>query len=235
MATKNKWPASTATLISPSSTEARAAGASGPGWLARLLRRKTAIWILLVLPGLWPVWPLVLSRDPTVATDPGKYVLHHLGFTAAVLLALVLTFSPLRIFWPKSALVRALNRHRRLVGVSVFVYASLHLTMHFIYEGGFGTFATDWKKPFIAFGLGAFAILLVLAVTSINPFVRRLGGRRWKNLHRLVYLAAGLVVWHQILARKLFPPQVVWIFGPLILLEIARIWHARARRPKKTA
>jgi len=182
---------------------------------------------LLVLPGLWPLWPLFIRRDFTVAADPGKYVLHHLGFTAAVLLAVVLTFSPLHRLWPKSSWTRALQRHRRLVGVTTFVYAALHVTMHFIYEGGFGTFATDWSKPFIAAGVVAFCILAILAATSFNAAVRWLGGKRWKGLHQLVYIAALLVIYHQILARKIFPQQVLWIFGPLALLEVLRIVRAR--------
>jgi sulfoxide reductase heme-binding subunit YedZ len=102
--------------------------------------------------------------------------------------------------------------------------------MHFIYEGGFATFATDWKKPFIAVGLAAFAMLAALAATSTNAAVRRLGARRWKWLHRLVYVAALLVIYHQVSARKVFPWQVVWIFGPVFLLQVGRIWRtARGR------
>lgn len=200
-------------------------------FLTKLVRSKFFVVALIVLPGLWPVWPMFVRGDASVLADPPKYVLHHLGFTAAVLLAIVLTFSPLRVAFPGSALTAALQRHRRLVGVSAFAYAALHVTMHFIYEGGFGTFAKDWRKPFIAVGVIAFAILFVLAATSLNAAVRRLGARRWKWLHRLVYVAAGLVVYHQISARKVFPMQVVWIFGPLLALEAWRLLRARRHRP----
>jgi methionine sulfoxide reductase heme-binding subunit len=197
--------------------------------IARLLRTPTFILALIIAPGLWPVWPMFLHPDATVLADPPKYLLHHLGFTASMLLAIVLTLSPLRAAFPRATPVATLQRHRRLIGVSTFVYAALHVTMHFIYEGGFGTFATDWKKPFIAVGLGAFVILLVLAATSFNAAVRWLGARYWKWLHRLVYVAAALVVCHQISARKVFPIQVVWIFGPVLLLEIWRVAVARRK------
>jgi len=59
--------------------------------LEKLLRSKIVIWILIVLPGLWPVWPIFIQHDSTVLADPLKYILHHLGFTACVLLAVVLT------------------------------------------------------------------------------------------------------------------------------------------------
>lgn len=196
--------------------------------ITAVLRSKAVVIALIVLPGLWPLWPMFVQPDATVLADPAKYVLHHLGFTASVLLAIVLCLSPLRILFPRLPAAMVLQRHRRRIGVSVFVLAALHVTMHFLYEGGFGSFlAEDWRKPFIAVGLVAFSILSVLAATSWNAAVRWLGARRWKRLHRLVYLAAALVVYHQISARKVFPLQVVWIFGPVLLLEVARVVRAR--------
>lgn len=197
------------------------------------LRSKRVVWTLLVLPGLWPLWPIFGLKDPSVTADPFKYVLHHLGFVACIVLAVVLSFSPLRALWPKWGVAQALNRHRRLVGVAAFVYAALHLATHLIYEGGFelaaipATLRTALDKPFQLTGLIAFVILLVLASTSVNAAIKWLGGKLWKNIHRLAYLAAGLAAYHQAAARKLFPMQVVWIFGPLVILEIARVWKQR--------
>ncbi|MSU24595.1 MAG: hypothetical protein EXS32_12330 [Opitutus sp.] len=202
-------------------------------FLEKLLRSKVVVWTLLVLPGLWPLWPIFVTKNSSVLADPLKVVLHHLGFTACVLLATVLTFSPLRVLWPKWGVALALNRHRRLVGVSAFVYAALHFTTHLIYEGGTDVAAlpsilrTALKKPFQLTGLITFAILLVLAITSLHVFVRWLGGKRWKNLHRLAYVAAALATYHQAAARKIFPMQVVWIFGPLVVLEVARVIRQR--------
>jgi sulfoxide reductase heme-binding subunit YedZ len=203
--------------------------------LAKLLRSKLVVWTLIVLPGLWPVWPIFVTKDPSVLADPLKFVLHHLGFVACLLLAIVLTFTPLRVLAPKNEIALALNRHRRLVGVSAFVYAALHFATHIIYEGGTEVSAipailrTAVTKPFQLTGLIALAILLVLAVTSLHALVRWLGGKRWKNLHRLTYVAAALVAYHQAAARKVFPPQVLWIFVPLVVLELARIVKQRAK------
>jgi sulfoxide reductase heme-binding subunit YedZ len=206
-------------------------------FLEKLLRSKAFVVTLIILPGLWPAWPL-LRHDPSVLADPLKYVLHHLGFVACLLLAVVLSFTPLRVLFPKWGVALALNRHRRLVGVSAFVYAALHFTTHLLYEGGFGILASDIKKPFLITGLTAFTILLVLAATSFNAAVRWIGGKRWKNLHRLAYVAAGLAAYHQAAARKIFPMQVLWIFVPLAVLEVLRIIRQRqtARAPvKRTA
>ncbi len=205
--------------------------------LEKLLRSKRVVWTLLVSPGLWPLWPIFVSKNPSVTADPFKHVLHHLGFVACIVLAIVLSFSPLRALWPKWGVAQALNRHRRLVGVAAFVYAALHLTTHLLYEGGFAlaaipvTLKTALDKPFQLTGLIAFTILLVLAVTSMNSVIKWLGGKLWKNIHRLAYVAAGLAAYHQAAARKLFPMQVVWIFGPLVILEIARIWQQRQPKP----
>ena len=193
-------------------------------FLEKLIRAKTFVVVCIVLPGLWPVWPL-LRHDPSVLADPLKYVLHHLGFVACVLLVVVLAFTPLRVLFPKSGLVQALNRHRRLVGVSAFFYALLHLATHLLYEGGFAILASDIKKPFLVTGLIAFTVLFILAVTSLHRAVRWLGGRRWKQLHRLAYVAVALVAYHQAAARKIFPMQVLWIFVPLLLLELLRIYR----------
>ena len=201
--------------------------------LEKPLRSKLVIWTLLVLPGLWPLWPIFVREDPSVTADPLKFALHHFGFVACILLATVLSFSPLRVVWPKWGVAQALNRHRRLVGVAVFVYAALHLITHLVFEGGLelaavpATLKTAVEKPFQLTGLIAFTILLVLAATSWNAAIKWLGGKLWKNVHRLVYLAAILAVYHQADARKLFPMQVVWIFAPLVILEIARIWKQR--------
>jgi len=202
-------------------------------FLVRAVRSKAVVWTIIVLPGLWPIWPLAVEHDPSRLADPLKYILHHLGFVACLLLVTVLTFSPLRVLWPKSKIVQALNRHRRLVGVSAAVYASLHFCTHLIYEGGTDVSAlpsilrTAVRKPFQLTGLIALTILLVLAVTSLRVAIRWLGGRRWKNLHRLAYVAAALVAYHQAAARKIFPKQVLWIFIPLIVLEVARLIKSR--------
>ncbi len=210
-------------------------------WLEKLLRAKWVIWTLIVLPGLWPIYPWFIAKDPSVLADPLKVVLHHLGFIACLLLAIVLTFSPLRILFPKWGIAQALNRHRRLVGVSAFAYGLLHFATHVVYEGGTETeflpivLQSIVKKPFQLTGLIALTILLVLTITSLHALVRWMGGKAWKNLHRLTYVAAGLVAYHQAAARKIFPMQVVYIFGPLILLEIARVVKQRKSAAARAA
>ncbi len=188
------------------------------------------VWLAIVLPGLWPVWPLFVAQDPSALADPLKLILHHWGLMACLLLVAVLTFTPLRVLFRGNALVLALNRHRRLVGVSSAVYALLHFAVHVLYEGGADPqFIPDIvravvEKPFQLTGLIALSVLLVLALTSPHAVLRRMGAKRWKALHRLAYVAVALVAYHQVAAHKVFPMQVLWIFGPLGGLEVARVW-----------
>lgn len=202
------------------------------GILEKLLRAKPVVWLLIVLPGLWPAWPFFIRPDHTALADPLEYVLHHLGFLACLLLVAVLALTPLRVLFPRSRIALALNRHRRLIGVSAFTYALLHFIVHLVYEGGLAILASDITKPFLVTGMIALAILFVLAVTSLHVAVRWLGARRWKTLHRTAYVAAALAAYHQAAAEKTFPMQVVWIFGPLVLLELGRIAKQRIRRPE---
>ena len=145
------------------------------------------------------------------------------------------------MLFPKWGVAQALNRHRRLVGVSAFAYGAIHFSTHLFYEiqggvaGPAAVLASDVTKPFLITGMISLTILLVLAITSLHAAVRWLGGKRWKNVHRLAYVAAALIAYHQSAARKIFPMQVVWIFAPLVVLEIARIVKQRRQRAKNAA
>jgi sulfoxide reductase heme-binding subunit YedZ len=194
---------------------------------ATLLRSKPLVWGGLILPGLWPLGPLWLTPNAAAQTDPLRFILHHWGFVACVILVAGLSFSPLRVLWPRAEWVQALNRHRRLVGVAACVYALLHFGVQVWYvwdpELQLTVLYKELRKPFQLAGLAALLILIAMAITSLNWMVRQMGARHWKRLHRLVYIAAPLIAYHQAAARKIFPLQVVWIFGPLLALQAARL------------
>ena len=102
--------------------------------LVNILRSKLFIYALVALPGFYTFYP-ILSQNPTFLADPAKYLLEYVGKTATLLFIFVLSLSPLRALLPKSQLIAAVNRHRRIFGVSAFVYVVLHLSFYFIYEG----------------------------------------------------------------------------------------------------
>jgi sulfoxide reductase heme-binding subunit YedZ len=127
--------------------------------------------------------------------DPIAQALNQLGLIALVFLIAALACTPLKAIagwtWPM--------RLRRMLGVLAFFYASLHVITYAILDQGL-----DWhaiyddivKRKFIFFGFSTFVLLIPLAATSTNSALRRLGYVRWKQLHRLAYLAPALAVLH---------------------------------------
>lgn len=81
----------------------------------------------------------------------------------------------------------------------------------------------SFTKPFIWFGFGGLIILVILALTSNQWSIRMLGGKNWKRLHRLAYLAAALLIYHQAIAGKGHWYIARWLLFSLLTLELARI------------
>jgi DMSO/TMAO reductase YedYZ heme-binding membrane subunit len=135
-----------------------------------------------------------LRRDPSGAlpaftnqlgANPVERLLQVSGEIAIWTLGAVLSLSPLRVLFPRSAIVNALNRHRRYIGVSACIYGLLHLSCHVLYQGDCQDLLQSFTKPFTWFGLAGLSTLVLPPLTNNNWSVRRLGGKRWKLLHRL--------------------------------------------------
>lgn len=194
----------------------------------KFLARKEWVWLAVTLPILWPI-KRYASGDPRVLADPVEYFLHYTGVWAVVWLCVVLCLTPLRVLF-RSGWTRALNRHRRLTGNAAWAWATGHVGLYWIYIDGWQGLRENVGKPFIIAGLVAWVILSVLAFTSWRRVVRALGGKWWKRLHRLVYLAAALAFFHYIDQEKTGWGPVPYIVVPLLLLEIARLLVPRLRR-----
>jgi len=199
--------------------------------LARILGHK--LFALSILVGVG-VWLLVLpALTNQLGANPLEKLLHQTGEIAIWTLGSVLALTPLRTLFPKSRLVGALNRHSRYLGVTACLYGLLHFSCHILYEGGWNGLLRSFSKPFIWLGFTGLTILIILALTSNNWSVRKLG-RKWKRLHRLAYLAAALLLLHQSIAGKGHWYVARWLVFPLLALELARIvksWLFRARVP----
>jgi methionine sulfoxide reductase heme-binding subunit len=165
----------------------------------------------------------------TLGAEPVQVVLNRLGFWALTFLVLSLAATPAKaltgITWPL--------RLRRMVGLFAFGYGALHLAFY-VGVDKFFDLPEIWKdvttRRFQAVGLLTLLLLLPLAVTSTDGWVRRLGFARWKRLHRLVYLAAVLGVVHftwRVKADLLRP----LLYGTaLSALLLARLLPAAAKR-----
>ena len=161
-----------------------------------------------------------LRRDLTA--NPVEAVLHRLGFWALTLLCAALAATPLQrtlgLAWPL--------RVRRLVGLAAFGYGALHLAWYVAVDQGLEVdlLALDVvKRPFVTVGFAALLLLLPLAVTSTDGWVRRLGAGRWKRLHRLAWVAGGLGVLHfiwRVKADRLKPTAFAVLLGALLVVRL---------------
>lgn len=172
---------------------------------------------------------IVGSAQNTLGANPIAEMLNRLGVLALIFLIATLACTPLRILfdwsWP--------GKLRRMLGLTSFFYACMHVLVYAVADHG-ANFTEIWndvsKRPFILVGLLAFAILLPLTLTSTAKAVKRLGGRRWQLLHRIVYAAGILGVIHFLLRVKkdLTEPAVYGLV--LVLLLAVRLIPAFRRR-----
>ncbi len=143
------------------------------------------------LPLIWLLWDYYTGN---LTINPIQAATQRTGKYALILLVLSLAATPANtLFGFRQAL-----KVRRALGLYAFMYAAIHLT---IFAGL--DYGLDWgllqgaifEKRFVLVGLGAFLILLSLAATSFKSSMKRMG-KNWKRLHKLVYLAGGLVIVH---------------------------------------
>ena len=191
--------------------------------------RRLPVWMVWLL-GLIPLALLVADTiTGNVGVDPVAAIEHRLGRTALYFLIGSLAVTPLLRITGIS-----LMRFRRALGLLCFTYAGLHVLAWVVIDMGFlwGQMARDIvKRPYLLFGMSAFLLLLLLAVTSNAWSIRRLGATGWRRLHRLVYVAAPLVALHWIWALKVFPVTPgLWLTLILALLALRIVVPRPLRR-----
>jgi len=176
----------------------------------------------------------VLGFQDGLGANPIEFVTRSTGFWTLTFLCITLAITPLRRLTGWQMLIRL----RRMLGLFAFFYACTHLLTYVWFDQWFSLeeIVKDvWKRPFITVGFAAFLLLVPLAITSTNRMVRKLG-RRWSQLHRLVYLVVILGVTHFWWLKQdkndLAQP---WLFSAIVLaLLLFRIlypiWQRRAVR-----
>jgi sulfoxide reductase heme-binding subunit YedZ len=176
--------------------------------------------------------PLVdlLRRASTggLGANPVSEALNRLGLLALIMLIASLACTPLKHLygwtWPL--------RLRRMLGLLAFGYATLHVGVYLLLEqrGALDSLAEDLvKRPFITVGMAAWLLLVPLAATSTAASVKRLGAQRWRRLHRLAYLAAGLGALHFLWRVKSDLREPLVYACVLAGLLLVRVVHARRR------
>jgi uncharacterized protein len=182
---------------------------------------RVVAWIVLAAPGI-VLLGMPLSRRE-LGIDPLKELFHRSGEIAIWTLGTVLCLSPLRTLFPRNKIVAALNGYRRSIGVTAFTYALLHVSFYFGYEGGIQSYLAGISEPFFVAGTAGFLTLCLLAATSNDWSIGRLGFPLWKWIHRLIYLAALALFYHQATAGKGNWGLALVLFIPLATLEALRI------------
>jgi len=198
---------------------------------------KPALFVLCLVPLaslVWRAFAVQLGPNPeqTLIWTLGLWTLRFLLFTLAV--------TPLRQLsgWAELA------RFRRMLGLFAFSYAALHFTCYLWLTNNFSLVAVAKdvvKHPFVLAGMTALTLMLPLALTSTNRMAKRLGGKRWQALHRLVYLIAVVAVfhfwWFKLAKNNTGEPKLyALLFGLLLAYRAGKAWQSRrvgAARPNQ--
>src|SRR5262249_17657004 len=163
--------------------------------------------------------------------EPVTYLQHETGDSTLKLLAVTLAITPAR----KLLGIPELIRFRRMLGLFAFFYAAVHLLIYLVLDQQMspaGIWADVAKRKFITIGFVGFVLLLALALTSTAGWIRRLGGKRWQALHRMIYVAAicGVIHYYWLVkSDKRWPLFYGAVFAGLLLWRLGD-WILKKRR-----
>jgi sulfoxide reductase heme-binding subunit YedZ len=178
-----------------------------------------------IIPGIVITMRLFAGEGDYV--NPAEALERATGFTALWFLLSSLAATPLRRLTKASAFTRL----RKPLGLWAWAYATVHLFCYLWFDQGF-LWGEIWydilKRPYVTVGFSAFLILLVLAVTSPTTAQKRLGGKRWKAIHQMVYIAGALGVLHFLWLVKFDVTEPVIAGMTLVGLLVMRL-KLRAR------
>lgn len=153
---------------------------------------KVVVFVNALIPLVLLLWDLYHKR---VGPNPLQFATTTTGMLTLIFLSLTVAITPLRKIFGINSLVKL----RRMLGLFAFFYGTLHLLTYIWFDRAFNfsSVVPDVvKRPFILAGMTAFILMVPLAITSTNKMVKRLGGKRWAQLHRLVYLSIIAAVVH---------------------------------------
>jgi methionine sulfoxide reductase heme-binding subunit len=193
---------------------------------------KAVIWAACLAP-LVLLYLGVRYQVGGYIANPSSEILHTVGRTGINLLLITLAVTPVRILTGLNWLVRL----RRLLGLFSFFYLSLHLAAFIWLDLRFrwGIIGQEIvKRPYLTIGMLALLLMIPLAVTSTRGMQRRLG-RRWTQLHRLIYPIGILGVWHFWWHGKQTSNDPILYAGILAVLLGFRVWRSWQRRRRRLA
>ncbi|THK41304.1 protein-methionine-sulfoxide reductase heme-binding subunit MsrQ [Methylophaga sp. SB9B] len=188
-------------------------------------RAKWLVFCISLLPLFWLVYALLNDQ---LGANPIEAVTRDTGLWALRFIMLTLLISPLR----KLTGINEFIRFRRMLGLFAFFYASVHMLLYLGLDQFFDV-QEIWldiiKRPFITVGFISFLLLIPLTITSTDKMIKKLGGRRWKKLHYLIYLIVVLSCLHFYMLVKQDKTEPVIYLLIVILLLGFRVLSQRRR------
>jgi methionine sulfoxide reductase heme-binding subunit len=192
----------------------------------RIVWLKIFTWLVCLSTLLQIIYKAATNN---MGPNPVEFVQLSTGSWALILLMASLAITPLR----KIANMPWLIRFRRLLGLFAFFYVCLHFTTYLVFDQQFdlrSIWKDVYKRPFITMGFLAFVLLIPVALTSTTGWIRRLGGKRWNRLHKLVYvaaIAAAIHFWWKVKADHREPG----IYAAVLAVLLGwRVWEWMAKR-----
>ena len=192
-------------------------------------RQTSLIKAIVFLAALIPLARMVYLTVTGQLVEPLEFITRSIGDWTLYFLCITLAVTPLRRFTKWNWLVKL----RRMLGLFMFFYGVLHF-MTFLWFDHFFDLAEMWKdvlrRPFITVGFIAFLLLIPLAATSTNAMIRRLGGKRWQWLHRLIYVIAPLAIlhfWWMKAGKHNFTEPIIYGSILAVLLGLRVFWAVR--------
>ncbi len=190
---------------------------------------KVLVFLAALLPLCWAGWR---AYNQNLTANPIEYITHFTGDWTLRFLVLTLAVTPLR----KLLGLPDLIRFRRMIGLFAFFYGTLHFATYIWLDKFFDLsemFKDVVKRPYITAGFAAFVLMIPLAVTSTAGWIRRIGGKRWQMLHRLVYISgiAGVIHYYWLVKSDIRLPAMYGVIVGILLAYRAVTWSLN-RRPR---
>ncbi|MBV9747155.1 MAG: sulfoxide reductase heme-binding subunit YedZ [Acidobacteriia bacterium] len=196
--------------------------------MPKLRADKISVFFLGLVPLFWLSWRAFEGR---LTANPIEFITHYTGDWTLRLVIIGLFITPLR----KILKLPNLIRFRRMIGLFAFFYGCLHF-LTWIWLDKFFDPGEMWadivKRRYITVGMAGFLMLIPLAITSTKGWIRRLGGKRWQLLHRLVYFIAiaGVIHYWWLVKSDIRLPALYGLFVATLLAWRIRQWM-RASTP----
>lgn len=217
---------------------------------------KPIVFLLALVPAVYMTLAVLSAffgmnvPAPNLGPDPLKEITHQTGDWTIRFICLTLAITPLRKLTGWNGAIK----FRRMIGLYAFFYGCLHFTVYAVadrlaslvdfpqgvisWDTAHRWFLAVWediaKRPYITVGFTALVLMLALAITSTTGWIRRMGGRNWNRLHKLIYVIAVLAVihyWWLVKADIRLPAMYAAIVAVLLILRVS--WALR--NPKRKA